>query len=124
LAGDQRRAEIEIESEAAGLLPILRPGGDALSAIGSVRRRLVEKDRRLREFEALQDHSQHHIDHLEAKTEKAVADFCALEREMAAAEQREKHAQEHIYELERRLKYAKRDVWWQKLRSRISPTAR
>ncbi len=114
LTEDQRRAELETESQAAELLPVLQPGANGPSAIAAARRRLADTDRRMRELEALQHGAQRHIDHLEAKTEKAVADFRALEREMAASEERERQAQSYIDELERRIESAKRSGWWRR----------
>jgi len=100
LPDDQRARELDAVAEAAELLPILQPNGRTSAALTTVRRRLSERDERIREYAALQGHAQRHIDHLEAKTEKAVADFQALERELAEADVREEHAQSYIHQLE------------------------
>lgn len=76
----------EATHEAADPLRILQDEGP--SKLDAVRRMLAERGRRISELELLQAHydnlreqAQRHIDHLEAKTKKAVDDYYRLESE-------------------------------------------
>lgn len=88
------RAEMKLLADRAAQAQPAVQYGEAPPAIAAVRRLLASRDRRIQELEvllaqlceknaALHEGGQKHIDHLESKTEAAVADFRRLEREFA-----------------------------------------